>query len=181
MLYKTLNFIYEMVAVKQYLIFSASFFALSAMVMLMTDNLVRPHGCPGAIPLQFAFTKSVFSDIVALCGAAGVRAHIILEWIDYIFIFAYTGFLMNLLGSLVRGLERKRALTFFSLPLIAGLLDLIENTLILNQLSNPETLSETVILAASTAAFVKFVLIGLTLILILHYLYKAAVKKSHAS
>lgn len=169
-----------MVAVKQYLIFSASFFALSAMVLLMTDSLVRPPGCPGVIPLEFAFTKSVFSDIVARCGADGVRAHIILEWIDYIFILAYTGFLANLLGSLVRGLERKRALTFFSLPLIAGLLDIIENTLLLNQLSNPETLSGTVILTASTAAFVKFVLIGLTIILILHYLYKAAVNKSHA-
>ena len=169
-----------MVAVKQYLIFSASFFALTAMVLLMTDSLVRPVGCPGVLALEFAFTESTFSDFVNRCGATGVRAYIIIEWIDYIFIFAYAGFLANLLGSLVRGLERKRALIFFSFPLIAGLLDIIENTLVLNQLSNPETLSETVILAASTAALVKFALIAVTVVLIIYFLFQAASKKSHA-
>lgn len=172
MLYKTINFLYEAIAVKQYLIFSACFFVLTAFVMITTDSLVRPSGCPGIIPLELAFTKSAFGNIVAQCGAAGVRSHIILVWVDYIFIIAYTGFLTNLLGSLTREMDRDRALAIFSIPLLAGILDIIENTLILNQLSNTDTLSETVILAASTAALVKFLLLASAVVFILYYLFR---------
>ncbi len=179
MLYKTINFLYEAIAVKQYLIFSACFFLLAALVMITTDSLVRPVGCPGIIPLELTFTKSAFNDIVTKCGSAGVRSHIILVWIDYIFIFAYTGFLANLLGSLSRGTDRKQALAIFSIPLLAGLLDIIENTLILNQLSNPETLSETVILAGSSAALVKFLLLAAAVAFSLYYLFRLMSGRTH--
>lgn len=178
MLYKTINFLYEAIAVKQFLLFSASFFVLTAFVMITTDSLVRPEGCPGIIPLELAFTKSAFGEIVSRCGNAGVRSHIILVWVDYIFIIAYTGFLANLLGSVTRGADRDRSLAIFSLPLLAGILDVIENTLILNQLSNTETLSETVILAASTAALLKFLLLAAAVVLTIYYLFRVIVGQS---
>ncbi|MEQ9618676.1 MAG: hypothetical protein RIG61_05845 [Deltaproteobacteria bacterium] len=171
---KIMSFLFEALAVKQYLLFSASFFALSGFIMIATDNLVRPAGCPGIIPLELSFTKTAFNNIVSACGATGVRSHIILIWIDYIFIFAYTGFLANLLGSLVRGIERGHAIAIFSLPVLAGFLDIIENTLILTQLSSPENLSGIVIFTASTAALLKFLLLAASIGLIIYYLFHAA-------
>ena len=172
-----MSFLFEALAVKQYLIFSASFFVLSGFVMITTDNLVRPADCPGIIPLELSFTKSAFNSILGACGETGVRSHIILTWIDYIFIFAYVGFLANLLGSLVRGVEREKAVAIFSLPVFAGLLDIIENTLLLSQLSSPENISGIVIMTASTAALLKFLLIAATIAFIVYYLFRAVKTK----
>ena len=175
---KIIDFLFNALAVKEFLIFSGCFFALTAFAMITTDSFIRPAGCPGVIPLELAFTKSAFENIVGKCGAQGVRAHTMLIWIDYLFIIAYTSFAANLLGSLIRGMERSRALNYFSLPILAGVLDVIENILLQNQLSNPEHLSSLLILAASTAATMKFVLLGATIALIICYLFLAVSKRT---
>ena len=175
---KIIEFLFNALSVKEFLIFTGTFFVLTAFAMVTTDSFVRPEGCAGVIPLELAFTKPAFERIVAECGAQGVRAHIILIWIDYLFIIAYTGFLGNLTGSLVKGLERGRALTYFSLPIFAGALDVIENFLLQSQLSDPENLSSLIILAASTAASIKFLLIIATIAVIVYYLFLALSKKT---
>ncbi|MEW6143797.1 MAG: hypothetical protein AB1598_02150 [Thermodesulfobacteriota bacterium] len=168
---KIIEFLFNALAVKEFLIFTGTFFALTAFAMITTDSFVRPEGCAGMIPLELAFTKPAFERMLTGCGEQGVRAHIILIWIDYLFIIAYTGFLGNLVGSLVRGLERGRALTYFSLPMLAGALDVIENLLIQSQLGNPDNLSGLVIFAASIAASIKFLLLLATIAVIVLYLY----------
>lgn len=170
---KTIDFLFNALAVKEFLIFTGTFFVLTAFAMLTTDSFVRPEGCAGLIPLELAFTKPAFERIVGECGAQGVRAHLILIWIDYLFIIAYTGFLGNLTGSLVKGLERGRAVTYFSLPMLAGVLDVIENFLLQSQLSDPENLSSLIIFAASIAASIKFLLIIATVGVIVYYLFLA--------
>jgi hypothetical protein len=177
MLRKIIEFLFNALAVKEFLIFTGTFFVLTAFAMLTTDSFVRPEGCAGIIPLELAFTQPAFERIVAECGAQGVRAHIILIWIDYLFIIAYTGFLGNLVGSLVKGLERGRAVTYFSLPVYAGALDVIENLLLQSQLSNPDNLSGLIILAASIAASIKFLLIIATIAVIVYYLYVDVTKR----
>ncbi len=173
MIRKIIEFLFNALGVKEFLIFTGTFFVLTAFAMLTTDSFVRPDGCVGIIPLELAFTKERFGSMIGECGAQGVRAHIILVWIDYLFIIAYTGFLGNLLGALVKGLERERALTLFSLPIYAGALDVIENTLLLNQLSNPDNLNSLIILAASIAASIKFLLLIATVAVIVYYLLAA--------
>ncbi len=172
---KIIDFLFQALAVKQYLIFSGTFFILTAFVMLILDAQLRPVGCPDMISLELAFTKSAFNQILNACGAEGIRSHLIMIWVDYLFIFAYTGFLANLLGSLLkgRGIDYGRALTFFSFPIVAGVLDLIENTILLIQLPNIESLNGGLIFLASSAAAIKFILIGITIILILYYLITA--------
>ncbi len=167
---RTIGFLFQALAVRQYLIFSGTFFILTAFVMLILDAQLRPSGCPDMISLELAFTKSAFNQILDKCGADGIRSHLIMIWVDYLFIIAYTGFLANLLGSLLKGIDYGRALTFFSLPIIAGVLDVIENTLLLIQLPNSESLSGVLIFLASSAAAIKFILIGITITLILYYL-----------
>jgi len=175
---KIIEFLFNALSVKEFLIFTATFFVLTAFAMMTTDSFVRPDGCAGLIPLELAFTKPVFEKMLGECGAEGVRAHLILIWIDYLFIIAYTGFLGNLTGSLVKGLERGRALTYFSLPILAGALDVIENFLLQSQMSHPENLNSLIIFAASTAAAIKFLLIIATVAIIVYYLFLAVSKKA---
>lgn len=175
---KIIEFLFNVLAVKQFLIFTGTFFVLAAFAMITTDTFVRHAECPGIIPLELAFTKASFQDIVGKCGVQGVRAHTMLLWIDYLFIIAYTGFLANLLGSLVRSIERGRALNYFSLPILAGVLDAIENTLLLNQLSNPKQLSGLLIFAASATASIKFLLLIATVAIIICYLFLAVSKRA---
>ncbi len=169
---KTLDFLFQALAVKQYLIFSGMFFVLTAFVMFILDAQIRPSGCADMISLELVFTKSGLNQILLDCGAKGVRSHLIMLWVDYIFIVSYVGFLANLLGSLLKNIEYERALTLFSIPIIAGVLDVIENTIFLFQLQNLDSLNGGLIFLASSAALVKFVLIGITIILIFYYLFK---------
>lgn len=178
MVRKITNFLFNALAVKEFLIFTGTFFALTAFAMFTTDTFVKPGSCTGVIPLELAFTKSAFEKFLSLCGPKGIRAHIILIWIDYLFIIAYTGFLGNLLGSLVKGLERGRAVAYFSLPIYAGALDVIENLLLQSQLSSPDNLSRLIILAASIAASIKFLLLIATVLLIAYYLFAAVTKRA---
>jgi hypothetical protein len=168
---KIIDFLFQALAVKQYLIFTGTFFILTALVMLILDAQIRPHSCPDMISLELVFSKSALNQILSSCGEAGIRSHLIMIWVDYLFIFSYIGFLGNLLGSLLKGIDYDRALNLFSIPMIAGVLDIIENTLLLFQLQNTESLSGLLIFIASSAALVKFILIGITIILILYYLF----------
>lgn len=58
-------------------------------------------------------------------------------------------------------------------------LDFIERTLFLTQLSDPENLSDLIILVASIAASIKFLLLIATVAPILFFLYAAVIKKVH--
>ena len=178
--YKIMDFIFQGVAVRQYLIFSGSFLAVTAIVMYLLDAQMLPPGCPGMLSLELAFTKSAFTEIVTACGVDGVGAHQVMIWVDYIFMFAYVGFLANLLGSLVRHLEYDKALRYFSIAIYAGVFDVIENTLLLIELSDVESVSGALVFITSVVALIKFALILLTIGLCIYFLYGIMSKKSHA-
>lgn len=174
MLYKTLCFLFEAIAVKQYLIFSGCFFFLCALVMLILDAQLIPVHCPGILSLELAFFRQRVAEIISACGPDGTKAHAVMIWVDYLFILGYAGFLSNLLGALardVKSIDYRRAVTYFSLPLFAGLLDIIENTILLYQIQNPDSLNSQLIFLASLSALVKFILIALSIILIIKFIY----------
>lgn len=178
--YKIMDFLFQAVAVRQYLIFSGSFLAVTAIVMYLLDAQMLPAGCPGMLSLELAFTKGAFTDIVTACGVDGVGAHQVMIWVDYIFIFAYVGFLANLLGSLVRHLEYDKALRYFSIAIYAGLFDVLENTLLLIELSDTSSVSGALVFITSIVALIKFALILLTIGMCIYYLYGLISKRSHA-
>ena len=178
---RIMNFLFNAIALKEFLVFSGCYFVLTAIAMYYTDEIVRPAGCPGMIPLQLAFTKGAFLDIVNRCGENGVRSLIILNWIDYLFLVGYIGFLANLLGALVRGLERSTAVRLFSIPIVAGVLGAIANTIFIIQLANPESADGAAIFLASSAATAKLALTAITVLLIVYYLYAAISKRNRTA
>lgn len=177
---KIIDFLFQALAVKQYLIFTGMLFVLTALVMYILDAQLRPPSCPDLISLELIFSKTGLNQIIGQCGEDGIRSHLIMLWVDYLFIFAYVGFLANLLGSLIRDIDYDKALNLFSIPIIAGVLDFTENTIFLFQLQNTESLSGLLIFIASSAALIKFILIGITIILILYFLYEKRSKSKVA-
>jgi len=177
---KIIDFLFQLLAVKQYLIFTGMFFMLNALVMFILDAQLRPPSCPDMISLELIFSKTGLSQFINQCGEDGIRSHLIMLWVDYLFIFAYIGFLANLLGSLLRDIDYEKALKLFSIPIIAGALDLIENTILLFQLQNTESLSGLLIFTASTAALIKFILIAITIVLIIYYLFNKTKRSNPA-
>lgn len=178
---RIMNFLFNAIAVKEFLIFSGCYFVLTAMAIYYTDELVRPAGCAGILPLGLAFTKGAFMDIVNECGEKGVRSLVILNWIDFLFIIGYIGFLANLLGALVKGLERETALKLFSIPIIAGVLGVLGNSIFLTQLADPQSASGAAIFLGSAAATANLVLTAITVLLIVYYLYGAISKRNRTA
>lgn len=179
--YKIMDFLFQALAVKQYLIFTGSFFVLTGLVMFILNAQLMPIGCTGTYGLEFAFTKTGFLDITnSICGADGARAIQIMLWVDTLLAVSYIGFLGNLLGSLVRHIEYDRALLIFSVPIFAGIINLIENTLLLLVLSNGDMLNSAVTILISITAIIKYILLIASLVLIIYYLYRLTVKSSPA-
>lgn len=178
---RIMNFLFNAIAVKEFLIFSGCYFLLTAIAIYYTDQIVRPAGCAGILSLGLAFTKGAFMDIVNSCGEKGVRSLIILTWIDFLFIIGYIGFLANLLGALVKGLKRGTALRLFGIPIMAGVLGFIANSIFLTQLTDPQSASGAAIFLGSAAAAVKLALTAITVLLVFYYLYTAITKRNRTA
>jgi hypothetical protein len=94
-----------------------------------------PEGTPGVMGLELAFTEERFNGIVdqwAEAGTLGVQQRNL--WLDLLFPFAYAGLLTGLLGRLALPSlgEPKLGLPILvTLPLVAGVLDWIENGLLI--------------------------------------------------
>ena len=86
---KIIDFLFQLLAVKQYLVFTSMFFILNALVLYILDAQLRPLNCPDMISLELIFSKTGLSQFINQCGNDGIRSHLIMLWVDYIFIFSY--------------------------------------------------------------------------------------------
>ncbi len=70
---KIIDFLFQLLAVKQYLIFTGMFFVLNALVMVILDAQLRQPSCPDMISLALVFTKSGLNQIINQFGEAAIR------------------------------------------------------------------------------------------------------------
>lgn len=169
MIKSIIGFLYSAIAVRQYLIFSLTFFLMIVFVLKIMQNQILEPNCPGMLHFQFLFSKNALLDAIKECGANGVKSHTTLIWIDFIFIFAYSGLLSNYLGYSAKRFESNYPLLIFSLPIWGGLFDVAENIFQLIVLSNPLGASLLLLyLIGITAAF-KFLLILISILIGIYY------------
>jgi len=99
-------------------------------------------------------------------GVTGYREHL---WLDYLFPAAYAIFF----ASLIAWMDGKRTIStgkipiIFSFPLVAGLLDWLENTIHLQLLQNPTAINAVLIFSAFVISSTKWLLLFVTVIYIL--------------
>lgn len=133
------------------------------MLFFSSADRAAPEGTPGVIELELAFSEERFSDIVhqwAVAGTLPLQERNL--WIDFLFPCAYAVLLSSLLAWVAKGLYEEWPRGFvilLALPLVAGLLDWVENVLLLILLRDTSSFSAPMILVASAVSLVKWVLL----------------------
>jgi len=131
-------------------------------------------GKTGIFRMQTAFTVERLGAILQEWGEEGVAAYRRTMYADYIFPLAYgillaSGIALTSTPKEKAAAPKQTALFLFSLPLIAALCDLVENSLQLIQLQDPQTLDPTLTFFTALAASIKFTLLGISITAIAVY------------
>ena len=115
------------------------------------------------VTLQLAFTTENFQAVLDQWGEAGIALFQQTMWLDYLFPIAYAVFLGSAVARLTirkdEAPSRRLPLSLTIMPFVAALCDYTENTLHLIILANPADLSAPLVLLASVAAAIKWLLI----------------------
>ena len=138
---------------------------LTALFLLYFSGTERaaPGGTPRVIELELAFTEERFNGIVDQWSEAGT---LVVQqrnlWLDLLFPFAYAGLLTGLLGMLAlpSSGEPKAGLSMLvTLPLVAGVLDWIENGLLIWLLGQGPYDGPVLVFLMSTVSLIKWLLL----------------------
>ena len=151
---------------------------LSAAVMFLlihySSNKYLPENTPGIISIQFCATPETFLAVLGQWGKAGVNGYREHLWMDYLFPAAYAIFF----ASIISWLDMKKSIStgqipiFFSFPLVAGLLDWLENTIHLQLLGNPAVINEIMVFSSFVISLTKWLLLFITILYIFSRLQK---------
>jgi len=151
---------------------------LTALFLLYFSATERaaPEGTPEVLELELAFTTDRFDSIVdqwAESGTLAVQQRNL--WLDLFFPFAYGGLLTGLLGLLAvpsSGEPKLRYAVLLPLPLVAGVLDWMENGLLIWLLGQGHNHWPTFVLLMSTISSVKWLLLLVSGVAVIYQLVK---------
>jgi hypothetical protein len=141
-----------------------------------------PAGTPSMIDLQLAFSEAKLDDIMeswAKSGMLEVQRRSL--WIDLLFPFVYSFLLSGLLAALAVPSDARPGTylaILLTLPFVAGLLDWLENGLLLFILGQGSARSPFLILVSSTVAAAKWVLLAVTAMAILVVLARRVLQRT---
>jgi hypothetical protein len=119
-------------------------------------------------------------EILQKWGQPGIGIYKKHFFVDYPHAFIYATFLANLIGYLTAEQDREPAavhLALFSLPYVAGLCDLAENTLHLILISNPIVVSGRFVKISATMAWTKWGLAGISIMAIIFLVLKKTMSR----
>ncbi|MCG8517464.1 MAG: hypothetical protein MI794_05685 [Pseudomonadales bacterium] len=126
-------------------------------LLAINQLLVSPVASKGIVDLELASNAERTLAILASWGEQGMLWAQVSLWLDFLFIAIYVVSLLALTGYLLQdrpGIrERKVGHSVRALFVGAGVCDVAENVLLLNNLSAP---SDSVSLAAALCAMIKF-------------------------
>ena len=157
-------------------VFCAAFLVSQAIIVSMLLQL--GHSDP--LVLQLTFSRTVFVDILQKWGQTGIGIYKKHFFVDYPHAFIYAGFLASLIAYLSAEQDREPVqlhLVLFSLPYVAGLCDLAENTLHLILLANPVAVPGTLVKISATITWTKWGLAGMSVMAIVFLLLKKTVSR----
>ena len=144
-------------------------------------DVALPSGAPNVIALQLACSEEAFDAILRQWGADGIRYYQLSTLaIDYVFPVAYAvlfSSLIALLGSRPGREPSTIHLGCLGMPLVAGGLDWMENTLHLVVLSGVIANRGPWILLAFIAASIKWGLLGLSGVLVAWHLVRKVMRR----
>ncbi len=130
--------------------------------LLAAGLATLPPNAPGILDLQLAFRAERLNAVLNAWGEAGVQQYVGSMWLDYLYPLAYSVSLASFLAWLAArpGFWQ---LVLFCLPLLAGALDYVENTLHLLMFAWLLALPPALVFTAALAASAKWLLIAVSL------------------
>jgi hypothetical protein len=153
--------------------FAVVFVCMIGFGIIMGDALDGKTGFAG---MQTTFSAVKLEAILAEWGKNGTIAYLNSMYVDFIFPIAYAVALAS--GVALISTEKEKAavptravLIFFTLPLIAGVCDIIENVIHLVIIRPLQALPPAPVFVSALAATIKYVLLGTTIIAIAVYAY----------
>jgi hypothetical protein len=139
-----------------------SFVLLVLMVFVMRwqgSSLVTPQSPKGIIDLEFAKTADRYHQLQLFWNPQDVKQNI---YLDFLFIIAYTWFLVTACKVLGSRSSLKRSNVFAGLAMSAGAFDVLENFLMLLVLNGK--FSTSVLQIVYYCAAIKFILAGIVVL-----------------
>ena len=155
---------------------------LVSQAIIVSMLLQLGHNDP--LILQLTFSRTVFMDILHKWGQPSIgiyKKHFI---VDYPHAFIYASLLASVIGYLMVEQDREPAsvhLALISLPYMAGMCDLAENTLHLILISNPVAVSGTLVKISATMTWTKWGLAGMSIITIIFLVLKKTMLREERS
>lgn len=126
-----------------------------------TFSQYLPEGAPGYIGLQLSVSVERFSEVLDIWGPENAVRYLHSLWADFLFPISYA---VLFTGLLVRVNQRRGQIPFeqtvWFAPSLAALMDYIENILHMILLTKGAPYAPQLVQLSSTAAMVKWVLLG---------------------
>ncbi len=146
------------------------------MLFFSSADRAAREGTPGVIELELAFSEDRFSDIVhqwAVAGTLPLQQRNL--WIDFLFPCTCAVLLSSLLAWVAGGSYEEWSRGFvilLALPLVAGLLDWVENVLLLFLLKDSSDFSAPLIFMASAVSLIKWVLLLVSVLATVYHVFR---------
>ena len=143
-------------------------FLLFIVVMFIVNPLIDGQDGLSVIQLQLAFHKQDAITIVQGWNEGGIKRFEKYIVSDYMYAFSYTLFFL----SVLKFLEQKGAFLskyLFVLPVIAGVFDMIENSLEIFFLRDMENFSNSLFLFHSLIATIKWMILPVVFFYIMRF------------
>ena len=128
---------------------------------------------------QTTFSKTVFLDLLAQWHQAGLMPDYLHHfYFDFLHPLWYAGFLGALMAKAMNLNQIPYKFNFLLLmPVVAGLLDLVENSFHILFISDAEAITQPRIFASALSANLKWGLAGVSILIILYMLINFLVKR----
>lgn len=153
--------------------FAVLFVCMIGFGIIMGDALDGKTGFAG---MQTTFSQAKLQLIIDEWGKEGLIAYMNSMYVDFIFPIAYAVALASGVALISTEKEKaatpeKTALLVFTLPLVAGVCDIIENCFHLLILPNLASFGGGIVFLSALAATIKYVLLAVTILDIAAFAY----------
>jgi hypothetical protein len=150
----------------------SSFVVVMVMAMLTQTLVYDVYGDVTMPDTRFTYTITEITDVFNILGQAGLNVWVWAHMLDFLFPLTYMfamafGMNMELRRLYPNNVNVKKLVL---IPLLSGLMDYLENLLVLSQIAVYPSFSEPVIVIASAITSLKWILLGFGFIVIFAFI-----------
>jgi hypothetical protein len=151
---------------------TSSFIVVMVMAMLTQTWVYDVYADVTMPDTRFSYSINEITDVFNTLGQEGLNAWAQAHMLDFLFPLTYMFALAFGINMEIRNTypDSPKAKFLVLFPLFGGIMDYVENTLVLTQIASFPNLSEPVIIVASTITSLKWILLGVAFIIVFAFI-----------